>query len=155
MELINVRVVTEGLGFPEGPVAFDDGSVVVVELMGGRVTRCLPDGRKISVAEVGGGPNGAAVGPDGALYICNNGYGGGAPPSIQRIDLQRGRIVSKNTGIGQNHRDDEWLTLQRLRFRCLIYRQRKVWGRARRYVSLSARQPTRNQAAGGNGHGEQ
>jgi gluconolactonase len=92
MELINVRVVTEGLGFPEGPVAFEDGSVVVVELRGGRVTRCLPDGRKMSVAEVGGGPNGAAIGPDGALYICNNGYGGGAPPSIQRIDLGSGRF---------------------------------------------------------------
>lgn len=92
MELVNVRVVAEDLAFPEGPVAFEDGSVIVVELRAGRVTRCLPDGRKMVVAEVGGGPNGAAVGPDGALYVCNNGYGGGAAPSIQRIDLRTGRF---------------------------------------------------------------
>jgi gluconolactonase len=91
MELANVRVVAEGLAFPEGPVAFKDGSVIVVEIAAGRVTRCLPDGRKITVAEVGGGPNGAALGPDGALYVCNNGFRGPVPPSIQRVDLATGK----------------------------------------------------------------
>ncbi len=97
MELVNVRVVAEGLGFPEGPVACADGSVIVVELLGGRVSRCLPDGRKVVVAQVGGGPNGAAVGPDGALYVCNNGYGGQVAASIQRIDLGSGRFETLYT----------------------------------------------------------
>jgi gluconolactonase len=90
MELANVRVVAEGLGFPEGPVAMADGSVILVEIMGGRITRVAPDGRKETVAEVGGGPNGAAIGPDGALYVCNNGWGGGVP-SIQRVEIDTGR----------------------------------------------------------------
>lgn len=66
-------IVAEGLAFPEGPVWFDDGSVVVVEIMAGRVTRVLPDGRTEVIATPGGGPNGLALGPDGALYLCNNG----------------------------------------------------------------------------------
>ena len=52
--------VTSGLKFPEGPVAMADGSVVLVELFGPRITRVLPDGTKETVAEVPGGPNGAA-----------------------------------------------------------------------------------------------
>jgi gluconolactonase len=50
-----------------------DGSVIVVELMGGCITRVQPDGTKETVATPGGSPNGAAVGPDGALYVCNSG----------------------------------------------------------------------------------
>lgn len=67
------EIVAEGLGFPEGPVAMADGSVLVVEIRPGRITRITPDGRKEVVATPGGGPNGMAVGPDGALYVCNNG----------------------------------------------------------------------------------
>ncbi|MEY2398971.1 MAG: gluconolactonase [Actinomycetota bacterium] len=66
-------IVTEGLAFPEGPVAMADGSVVVVEIKIGRLTRVAPDGEKSTVADVGGGPNGLAIGADGALYVCNNG----------------------------------------------------------------------------------
>jgi gluconolactonase len=65
--------ITDGLRFPEGPVAMADGSVIVVELMGGCITRVQPDGTKETVATPGGSPNGAAVGPDGALYVCNSG----------------------------------------------------------------------------------
>ncbi len=32
-----------------------------------------PDGRKETAAEPGGSPNGLAIGPDGALYVCNSG----------------------------------------------------------------------------------
>lgn len=65
--------MARGLRFPEGPIAMADGSVVVVEMFGPRLTRVRPDGRLETIAEIPGGPNGAAVGPDGAFYVCNNG----------------------------------------------------------------------------------
>ena len=73
--------ITSGLRFPEGPVAMDDGSVVLVEIFGPRITRVQPDGSKETVAEIVGGPNGLAVGPDGAFYLCNN---GGCAPASER-----------------------------------------------------------------------
>ena len=93
MELVDVQVVADGLAFPEGPVALADGSVIVVEIHAGLITRCMPDGAKEVIAEVGGGPNGAAIGPDGALYVCNNGGPRSRqphPPAIQRVDLMTG-----------------------------------------------------------------
>src|SRR4051794_6905676 len=93
MQLDDVSLVTDGLRFPEGPVAMPDGSVLVVELRAGALTRVAPDGTTTTVAEVGGGPNGAAIGPDGAVYLCNNGglnretrFAG----CIQRVDLTTG-----------------------------------------------------------------
>jgi gluconolactonase len=69
-ELIEVAT---GLRFPEGPIAMPDGSVVLVEMFGPSLTRVLPDGSKETIAEIPGGPNGAALGPDGVFYVCNNG----------------------------------------------------------------------------------
>ncbi|MEY2566425.1 MAG: gluconolactonase [Actinomycetota bacterium] len=69
----DARIVTDGLRFPEGPVVLPDGSVIVVEINAGRVSRVTPDGTITVVAETGGGPNGAALGPDGKLYVCNDG----------------------------------------------------------------------------------
>ncbi len=88
------EVIAEGLDFPEGPVVMEDGSIIVVETHGGRITRCWDGGRKKVVATPGGGPNGLAVGPDGALYHCNNGghdesHSGGR---IERIDLATGTV---------------------------------------------------------------
>ena len=105
----NLRVIASGLEFPEGPVVMPDGSVILVEIRARRLTRIWPDGRKETVTEVPGGPNGAAIGPDGKCYICNNGGFSWAPlrgvmmpgapspaeyigGSIQRIDLQSGKI---------------------------------------------------------------
>jgi gluconolactonase len=68
-----VRDVASGLRFPEGPIAMPDGSVVLVEIHRGTLSRATPDGTVEVVAELGGGPNGAAIGPDGAVYVCNNG----------------------------------------------------------------------------------
>jgi gluconolactonase len=70
------RVVATGLNYPEGPVYCQDtGTVLVVEIGAGTLTRIYPDGSKPkeTVATLGGGPNGAAHGPDGAIYICNDG----------------------------------------------------------------------------------
>lgn len=108
------RLVTDGLEFPEGPIACADGSVLVVEIKSGRLIRVLPDGTKEVAAEVGGGPNGAALAPDGSCYVCNNGgfnwiteangykrphgradaYTGG---SIQRVDLATGKVETLYT----------------------------------------------------------
>lgn len=68
-----MRVLAAGLKFPEGPVVMRDGSVCVVEIAAGRISRVSPDGQVSVLAETGGGPNGMAAGPDGALYVCNNG----------------------------------------------------------------------------------
>lgn len=67
-----VRVVAENLRFPEGPVAFSDGSVVVCEIEGGSLALVSADGATKRI-RVGGGANGAAIGPDRAIYVCNDG----------------------------------------------------------------------------------
>jgi gluconolactonase len=106
--MAELALVADGLRFPEGPVALPDGSIVLVEIEPGRITRIHPDGRRQLVAEPGGGPNGLAMGPDGKLYCCNNGgfdwlesngllaphgiaadYSGGR---IERIDLDTGAV---------------------------------------------------------------
>ena len=55
-----LTTIASGLRFPEGPVAMPDGSVILVEIAAGRVTRIRADGSTETVAETGGGPNGAA-----------------------------------------------------------------------------------------------
>lgn len=110
------REVASGLRFPEGPTILPDGSVAVVEVAAGLVTRIEQDGHRQVIAAPGGGPNGLALGPDGALYLCNNGgfgwvegpgrlmpfetapdYRGG---SIQRVDLCTGAVDTLYTHAG-------------------------------------------------------
>ena len=69
----NVRILATDLEFPEGPVVMPDGSVVLVEIRGQRLTRNLSRRPQGGRRQVPGGPNGAALGPDGKMYICNNG----------------------------------------------------------------------------------
>ncbi len=107
--MAEVKELASGLRFPEGPVAMPDGSVVVVEIARGTVTRVGADGSVDVVAEPGGGPNGAAIGPDGRLWVCNNGAAFAyvemegmlvpvqPPPAheggrIERIDLDSGEV---------------------------------------------------------------
>lgn len=97
-----------GLRFPQGPVWMGDGSVLLVETARATLSRISAEGDVDVVADLGGGPSGVAVGPDGCLYVCNNGgstwsevngmmvpgdqpdyYLGGC---IQRIDLGSGDI---------------------------------------------------------------
>src|SRR5438045_2386916 len=88
------RVVAGGLKFPEGPFAMADGTVVVCEIAAGRLTKIAADGSAKILADVGGGPNGAALGPNDTCYVCNNGglsFNGSASDeplgSIQKVDL--------------------------------------------------------------------
>ena len=67
------RIVAEDLAFPEGPLELPGGDVALVEIRAGTVTRIASDGRKTVIAKTGGGPNGAALGPDGAIYVTLNG----------------------------------------------------------------------------------
>ena len=64
--MAEMKLIADGLKFPEGPIAMPDGSILLVEIARGTLTRVTPDGKKEVVAEPGGGPNGAAIGPDGA-----------------------------------------------------------------------------------------
>lgn len=91
----DIELVADGLGFPEGPVAFDDGSVLCTEITSGHLIVIDADGTAHTAADVGGGPNGAARGPDGAIYVCNNGGirgGQRSSPAIQRVDLVTSKV---------------------------------------------------------------
>lgn len=74
-QIENLQPLATGLGFPEGPVAFSDGSLLFVDIA--RQTLCRltagPQPRVEDVVTLPGGPNGLAIGPDGAAYVCNNG----------------------------------------------------------------------------------
>lgn len=114
--MTDFEVIASGLLFPEGPIVMADGSVLFVEIARGTLSRAWPDGTVEVVAETGGGPNGAAIGPDGKAYVCNNGgfewhevngallpgltpadYTGG---SIQRVDLATGAVETLYTHCG-------------------------------------------------------
>ncbi len=113
---MNWTTIANGLKFPEGPVACADGTIILVEIAAGRLTRVEPDGHMQIIAEPGGGPNGLALGPDGYLYVCNNGgcawreWQGMLLPagkatdyvtgSIQRADIVTGRIETLYTAAG-------------------------------------------------------
>jgi gluconolactonase len=114
-ELPEFKVLATGMGFPEGPLALPDGSVLVTEIRNQQIQRIYPDGR-VDVIACPGGPNGLARGPDGAIYICNNGgswylpnhfasmgpaadYEGG---SIDRLDLVTGVVTKLYTHCGEH-----------------------------------------------------
>jgi gluconolactonase len=96
---MSIEVIAEGLQFPEGPVAMPDGSVIFLEIMTARLLRAW-NGKIETIAQMTGAPAGAALGPDGAMYIAN--VGGmdieGSPLSeiedgrIERVDLRTGKV---------------------------------------------------------------
>ncbi|WP_413992380.1 SMP-30/gluconolactonase/LRE family protein [Labrys okinawensis] len=92
----DVEIIASGLKFPEGPVCLSDGSVLVVEIERGTVTKVHGDGLISVVADVPGGPNGLAVGPDDKIYICNN--GGFSWRSVKNYRLVSGTATDYNGG---------------------------------------------------------
>lgn len=116
----NPKIIATDLMFPEGPVIQADGSLLFVEIERKTVTRLTPQGEAEIVKNFEGGPNGMAVGPDGAYYVCNNGgflfrksdglnrtrpgvpegYAGG---SIDRLDPKTGEIQVLYDRCGSHH----------------------------------------------------
>ena len=111
------QLITDQLHFPEGPIATSHGSVILVEIQAGRLSEVdVATGSIKAIADCRGGPNGAAVGPDSAIYVCNNGgftwhtmgdivapgpqpddYIGGR---IQRVDYSSGAVTDLYTEVG-------------------------------------------------------
>lgn len=107
--MTDITEIATGLQFPEGPIAMDDGSVIVVEIARGTLSRVQPDGSIEVIADLGGGPNGAAIGPDGACYVCNNGgfiwsrsSTGRIFPGLQPADYTGGRIERVDLRTGES-----------------------------------------------------
>src|ERR1044072_3926502 len=113
---MDLQLIAEGLRFPEGPVAMADGSVILTEIRRDTLTRVRPDGSAEVLCETATGPNGAAIGPDGAGWIAVNGgafsyrdQDGLAIPgptpagpqggSIQRFDLPTGTLETVYDGL--------------------------------------------------------
>src|SRR5690242_9923073 len=105
--MIAQRIVADGLRFPEGPVPLLDGSVLVVEIEAARLTRIAPAGMRSTVVQLRRGPNGAAIGPDGRCYVCNNGGSrwherdGRLMPGLVSADYAGGWIEAVDLSTGE------------------------------------------------------
>src|SRR6218665_172876 len=111
----DMDIIATGLEFPEGPIALADGSVLLVELARSTLVRIEPDGRKQELAHAPGAFNGAAIGPDGRVYLCNNGgFGwvrerGTLRPHLQADDYAGGGIDVFDFATGRVERlYDRW-----------------------------------------------
>ncbi len=104
---MKLTTITNQLQFPEGPIAMPDGSFIVVEIRRGTLSRVSAAGDVSVIADLGGGPNGAAMGPDGFCYVCNNGGfdwledSDGVRPISQASDYKTGRIERVNIETGE------------------------------------------------------
>ena len=86
---MHIEVLGEHLGFTEGPVWLPDGRIALTSVSHGCVYIVDPAGAPVERIVTGGGPNGLALGPDGALYVAQNGgawgASGPAEPGVQVI----------------------------------------------------------------------
>lgn len=99
---LDIRIVAEGLVFPEGPLELPNGDILVTEIWGHRITRVAADGAKSIFAETGGGPNGAAIGPDGAIYVTQN---GGSLKPEKNVGGQIQRIAHEGADVTTLYRE--------------------------------------------------
>jgi sugar lactone lactonase YvrE len=95
--LTKPQIHLRGLGFPEGPVALPDGAIAFVDLLHQNLRR-FRDGEVSEICTLRGSPNGMRLGPDGALYVANN--GGLAPVSLERIEAMQPQITGRIQRIG-------------------------------------------------------
>jgi gluconolactonase len=118
LDTSKIEVISSSLEYPEGPIHCHDGSIILVEIKGQRLSKIAPCGTATTIAQLPGGPNGAAVGPNGCVYICNDGgfewmpipgvnkdkiiwVGGNQPTgdaykggSLQKIDTSSGEVTT-------------------------------------------------------------
>ncbi|MDP9822274.1 SMP-30/gluconolactonase/LRE family protein [Nocardioides massiliensis] len=100
---MSARVVVDGLGFTEGPVALPDGRVALTSISHGCVYVVDPrNTASLQKFVTGGGPNGLAAGDDGALYVAQNGGIWGAPTKVPAgVQVIRdGRVEHLVEGMG-------------------------------------------------------
>lgn len=91
--ITDLKPVATGLGFIEAPVARTDGSVLFLNIEKQGLYRLGADHTVERLMDIQGGPNGMAIGPDGAAYICNNGH---IYDFIGFPDLDKGPLRSLN-----------------------------------------------------------
>ena len=90
---MQVEVLAEGLGWPEGPSRLPDGRIVFVETYRSQVSVWDPKSGYGRFADTAGGPNATALGDDGVYVTQNGGVAGPwraermCEPSIQRVTL--------------------------------------------------------------------
>ena len=104
--MTEITEIATGLRFPEGPIAMHDSSVILVEIERQTLSQVSSEGEITVIAELGGGPNGAAIGPDGRCYVCNNGgfewhyREATLVPGLQGQDYTGGSIQAVNLATG-------------------------------------------------------
>jgi gluconolactonase len=68
-----MRTLAGDLGFTEGPLITERGEIVCVSISEGMLHHISSDGSATVLADLGGGPNGACPGPNGEIYVAQNG----------------------------------------------------------------------------------
>lgn len=95
-----VEVVHRGCGFAEGPVVLAPGEIDFCDGTHGLLLHSA-DGRVEEIADVGGAPNGAALGDDGALYVARiapwHPLNGDVAPAVLRVGRD-GAVATVATG---------------------------------------------------------
>lgn len=104
------RELAAGMGFTEGPIAYQ-GDIVFTSINRGKLYRVgLRDSEASEFVETGGGPNGLAMGSGGEIFVAQNGgqiiptkSGIRRAPSIQAVSAGRTtRLISDNNYYAPN-----------------------------------------------------